>query len=162
MMNMRLINAASIILPVALAACVTSSGNGILPAGTDIPKNAVLTISAPLPQVRSAVAMTLTNNGYRVGDTGAYAVDAAYSERPLTVQFETEGSLNSANTKPPALAICSQRIQRLSVVITDVRTGRPVYQGQAEATRCPDLTDQTAALLSRIALAKIRNTTLTR
>ena len=160
MVGMRFINAASIMLPVALAACVTSSGNGILPAGTDIPENAVLTISAASPQVRSAVAMTLTDNGYRVGDTGAYAVDAAYSERPLAVQFETEGSLNSANAKPPELAICSQRIQRLSVVITDVRTGRPVYQGQAEATRCPDLTDQTATLLSRAALAKMGKVTL--
>jgi hypothetical protein len=139
-----------------LAGCVGSIGNGVLPPGSDLPVGASIAITAPTPQIENAMRSALGDLGYRVETKADYSADAGFSERPLNVSFESEGSLNSGNGKMPMLGTCKQRIQRLSLVITDERSGRPVYQGQAEITECAGLSDENALRLARAAVGRMR------
>jgi hypothetical protein len=143
------------LLPV-LAGCVGSIGNGVLPPGTDLATGAAITVAAPSTRIENALRSALGDLGYRVEAKADYRADAGFSERPLNVSFDSEGSLNSGNGKLPMLGTCKQRIQRLSLVVADVRSGRPVYQGQAEITECAGLSDDNALRLARAAVARMR------
>lgn len=139
-----------------LGACVGSIGNGVLPPGSNVPADAAISVTAPTPQLENALLQALRELGYRVDTKADYSAQAGFGERPLTVSFESDGSLNSGNAKLPMLGTCPQRIQRLSVAIADVRSGRPVYQGQAEITECAGLSDENALRLARAAIARMR------
>jgi hypothetical protein len=145
----------TILIPL-LTACVGSIGNGVLPPGSDLPVGTSIAISAPTPQIENAMRSALGDLGYRLETKADYSADAGFSERPLNVSFESEGSLNSGNGKMPMLGTCKQRIQRLSLVIADARSGRAVYQGQAEITECAGLSDENALRLARGAVARMR------
>lgn len=136
--------------------CVGSIGNGVLPPGTGLVTGAAIAVVAPSPRIENALRSALGDLGYRVEAKADYRADAGFSERPLNVSFDSEGSLNSGNGKLPMLGTCKQRIQRLSLVIADVRSGRPVYQGQAEITECVGLSDDNALRLARAAVARMR------
>jgi hypothetical protein len=136
--------------------CVGSIGNGVLPPGSDLPLGASIAIIAPTPQVENALRRALGDLGYRVETKSDFMAEVGFGERPLNVSFESDGSLNSGNGKLPMLGTCKQRIQRLSLVIADIRSGRPVYQGQAEITECAGLSDDNALRLARGAVARMR------
>jgi hypothetical protein len=104
--------------------------------------------------VDQATQSALTRLGFQIAAKGEFVVDTAYSERPLSVSFETDGSLHSVPAKLPNFAICAQRAQRLTLVIIHQRTGRPVYQGQAEITQCAGA-DDNAKRLANAALANL-------
>jgi hypothetical protein len=145
----------TILIPL-LTGCVGSIGNGVSPLGSDLPNGASIAISAPTPQVENAIRSALSDIGYRVDAKAEYSADAGFSERPLNVSFDSDGSLNSSNSKLPMLGTCKQRVQRLSLIIADLRSGRPVYQGQAEITECAGLSDENALRLARGAVARMR------
>jgi hypothetical protein len=146
-----------------LCGCVSPLGNGVLRSGGDLPRNARM-VMAPSTEplsvmqvsVRDATQTALTRLGYQFGRKGEFVVDHAYSERPLSVSFETEGGLHSGVAKLPNLAICAQRIQRLTLVITEQRTGQPVYQGQAEITQCAETNRDNATHLANAAVATLQ------
>lgn len=145
------------ILPLLLvSACVGPIGNGVLQTGSDLPLGASIAANGSTAQIENALRAALNDFGYRVELKAAYSADAGFSERPLDMHFESEGSLNSGTGKMPLLGTCKQSIQRLSLVIVDMQSGRPVYQGQAEITECAGLTDDNALRLARGALARIR------
>lgn len=148
---------------VAIGACVSPSGNGVLRSNSELPDNANMVMAAPSAElstkqsgVHQATQRALERLGYQFGTAGNFIVDTAYSERPLGVSFETDGGLHSAATKLPNLAICTHRIQRLTLVVTDQRTGQPVYQGQAEVTQCARTSADNAARLADAAVAKLQ------
>jgi hypothetical protein len=144
-----------LVLPM-IGACVGSIGNGVSLPESDLPAGTRIAITAPSPQLENAMRSALGDLGYRVEGKADYSADAGFSERPLTVSFESDGSLNSGNAKLPMLGTCKQRIQRLSLIISDARSGRPVYQGQAEVTECSGLSDENALRLARAAVARMR------
>lgn len=153
----------AIIAFVALGACVSPSANGVLRTGSALPRHALMVMvaqSAPRSAIQTSVhkaaQVALQRLGYQFGSVGDFAVDTAYSERPLGVSFETDGGLHSAVAKLPNLAICTHRIQRLTLVVTDQRTGRPVYQGQAEITQCANTSADNATRLADAAVAKLQ------
>jgi hypothetical protein len=150
---------ALIFLPaLALAGCVSPIGNGVLRSSADVPRNARLMISAPNPAIQAATEATLMRLGYRIGPLAEFVLEAVYSERPLGVSFEADGGLNSGSEKLPNFVPCSQRIQRLTLVITEARTGRPAYQGQAEVTQCVGAKEDNFIHLANAALAKLQPT----
>ena len=146
----------TILIPL-LVWCVGSIGNGVLPPGSSLPSGAAIIVMAPTPMIENAMQRALSELGYRSETKAGYNAVAGYSERPLTVSFEGDGSLNSGNAKLPMLGTCTQRIQRLSLVIADARSGRPVYQGQAEITECSGLSADNALRLARAAVARMRS-----
>ena len=152
-----------------LTACVAPIGSGVSRPGSEIPPNAMLVVlppkdpqSAVQTRVQTAVGQALIRLGYKVGASGDYIVDTALSERPLSVSFETDGSLHSSPTKAPNIGLCAQRIQRLTVAVIDQRSGRLVYQGQSEVTHCAGTIGDHAVTLANAAVANIRTTTLIR
>ena len=152
-----------------LTACVAPIGNGISSAGGEVSQNATLAFlpsndpqSAVQTRVQTAVGQALIRLGYKVGASGDYIVDTALSERPLSVSFETDGSLHSSTTRARNIGLCAQRIQRLTVAVVDQRSGRSVYQGQSEVTHCAGTIDDHAVTLANAAVANMRTTTLIR
>jgi hypothetical protein len=148
---------AAIVLAVfALAGCVAPSGNGVLRSSADLPPNARIVASSSSEALHAATEAALTRLGYRFGPVGEFSLDTAYSARPLTVSFETDGGLHSGPARLPNLALCGQEIQRLTLVITELRTGRPAYQGQAEITQCAGAVSDNARRLANAAVAKLQ------
>lgn len=146
-----------------LGGCVSPLGNGVLRSVDDLPRNARMIMASstePLSvmqvSVRDATQTALTRLGYQFGGKGEFVVDHAYSERPLSVSFESEGGLHSGVAKLPNLAICAQRIHRLTLVVTEQRSGKPVYQGQAEITHCTGAKEDNAIRLANAAVAKLQ------
>jgi hypothetical protein len=146
-----------------LGGCVSPLGNGVLRSDGDLPRNAHMVMapsSDPLSvmqvNVRDATQTALTRLGYQFGRKGEFVVDHAYSERPLSVSFETDGGLHSGVAKLPNFAICAQHIQRLTLVVTEQGTGRPVYQGQAEITQCTGAKEDNAMRLANAAVATLQ------
>ncbi len=146
-----------------LGGCVSPLGNGVLRSEGDLPRNARMVLSpsteplsAMQADVRDATQTALARLGYQFGGKGEFIVDQAYSERPLSVSFETDGGLHAGVAKLPNFAICAQRIQRLTIVVTKQRTGRPVYQGQAEITQCAGTKEDNAMRLANAAVATLQ------
>ena len=145
----------SMTILVALGGCVSPRGIGVVRSETELLRGARMVMASVSAQAVATQA-ALTRAGYQFGPTGEFLVDTAYSARPLTVSFETDGGLHSGAAKLPNLAICAQRVQRLTVVITDQRTGRPAYQGQAEITQCTGSGEDNAMLLANAAVAELQ------
>jgi hypothetical protein len=137
----------------ALSACVAPIGNGVLQSAATLPPGAALAVNPT--QSQTAVETALTRLGYRIDSTSPYRLDAAFSERSLGVSIESEGSLHSASAKLPIVALCPERVQRLTVVVVDQRTARPLYQGEAELTQCAGTITDNATRLADAALAKM-------
>jgi hypothetical protein len=147
----------------ALAGCVAPPGKGVLRADSAFPKSVLLTMApSAVPQTptqthfQRTTERALIQMGYSIGPKGDYVVETAISERPLNVEFKTDGGLNSTVAKLPIIAICPQRVQRLTIAIIDARSGRPLYQGEAETTQCAGNIADKADGLARAALANLQ------
>jgi hypothetical protein len=117
---------------------IATSGPGVLPAA----HLAFLESDEDAPvvdmQTRQLIEAALIRQGYQLAADGEFVVDFSLAERSAEMGV-SPGAPNawlSSAKKKTMFQSCKDRIHRLTLLVTDRRTGQLVFRGGAEQSHC--------------------------
>lgn len=115
---------------------VSATGPGLAPAAQlafAVPEDDAPAQDAP---TQAAIEAALQARGYRVVDDGAYLIDFGVADRMEALGVDAQAALSP----PPQrkwLSSCKRRTTRLTMTVTNRKSGETLFRGSAEETQCP-------------------------
>ena len=153
-------------------ACCVTAGCAIIPApvasttGSLLPQRPLRLIddgaSTPLARdATDAVRQLLTVQGYRIDSNGNLGLEVSVARRDTDVAFSARQGPAGAGTmegqgRSRPLALCDNRITRLTISIVDIDQAKLVYRGFAEDVGCSEPSSNDLHILAAAAMKSLR------
>ena len=149
----------SIVIAAALGGCASQPLVSV--SGTVPPPGATVRLASDAPDEARAEAL-LATGGYQLGAEAAFLADLTMAERPVGVGVRTPDTAGEDQWRREAgrAALWGRRASdyNLTLTLTDVSTGQPVYSAGAELRARTGGDDQvTARLFEALAASSFRS-----
>lgn len=158
-------------LVIALSSCAivpapVSSTAGRLDTKTSIMFVESDDASASARNAEGTVRRLLTLQGYKVTASANLGVDVSFSKRPPSVGFDAAASRPDGSSMGDVrgrkyasrLNLCKEDVYRLTVSITDYRTGMTAFRGFSEEVSCQQPSDNSLYVMAAAAMRSLRGT----
>jgi hypothetical protein len=114
-------------------------------------------VSPDIIRAQEIVTSQLITKGYTISQNGALYLQVGASVRPAALTVSDARKVIAQADKKRSISRCVRNEYRISIILTDIASGREVYRGSAGEFHCKESFAGTLPVLVRAALADLGN-----